>query len=208
MIRRTAILLIVLAAAILPADRARALDPHVRDGWILGVSYGGATGNINFTNNFPNNAEAEVKDGVSPQIHFGHMLGRKFALGASYIGWMYETGEVPIKYRFSMQNVLLNGTWFPGSPDNALGGLRVRFGLGYAWSAIAEVEIKEDEEQSHGDRRVDSGLGLELNVGYEFRVYRTTSVGLGVGIVAQSLDGDLYQDTVYTPVTLNFNWYW
>ncbi len=204
MIRRTAILLIVIAAAVIPADRALALDPHVRDGWILGVSYGNAVGDITFAND----VEREVEDGVSPQIHFGHMLGRKFAIGASYIGWMYETGTLPIKYRFSMQNVLLNGTWFPGSPDNALGGLRVRFGLGYAWSAIAEVEIDDVEEQGHGDRIVDKGLGLELNVGYEFRVSRTTSVGLGVGVVAQSLDGDLYQETVYVPVTLNLNWYW
>ena len=204
MVRPVFVILITLAACGMLVNEARALDPHVRDGWILGLAYGGATGDITFSTG----VEGEVEDGVSPQIRFGHMLGRKFAVGVAYVGWMYETGNVPVKYRFSLQNVLLNGTWYPGHPESALGGMHVRLGVGYAWSAIAEVELEEGEEQGHGDRHVDKGLGFELNLGYEFRVYRTTAVGLGIGVVAQSLDGDLYKDTVYTPVTLNLSWYW
>ena len=204
MIRRSAILLLAVTATLWSATDAGALDPHVRDGWILGVSYGNATGDITFVEG----VQRQVEDGVSPQFRLGHMVGSKFALGVSYVGWMYETGNVPIKYRSSLQNVLLTGTWYPGDPESALGGLHLRLGLGYAWSAIAEVEIKEDEEQGHGDRRVDTGVGVELNLGYEFRVYHNTAVGLGVGVVAQSLDGELYKETVYTPVTLNLSWYW
>lgn len=204
MVRRIALLLIALVAVMSPADEARALEPHLRDGWILGLSYGGATGDITFTGA----VEAKVEDGVSPQIRFGRMISGRFALGVSYNGWMYETGVAPTKFRFSMQNVLANATWYPGRPESALGGLHVRFGLGYAWSAIAEVELIPGEEQGHGDRRVDTGLGLELNLGYEFRVFRSTAVGLGIGMVAQSLDGELYKETVYAPVTLNLAWYW
>jgi hypothetical protein len=199
-----AAIMLALAAAVIPTGAAQALEPHVRDGWILGLSYGGATGDITFAND----VQAEVEDGVSPQIRFGRMISRHFALGLSYNGWMYETGVVPTKFRFSMQNVLATATWYPGRPETALGGLHLRLGAGYAWSAIAEVELVPGEEQGHGDRRVDTGLGVEFNIGYEFRVFRSTAVGLGFGVVAQNLDGELYRDTVYTPVTLNLGWYW
>ena len=40
------------------------------------------------------------------------------------------------------------------------------------------LELVPGEEQGHGDRRVDTGVGVELNLGYEFRVFRNTAVGV------------------------------
>jgi hypothetical protein len=148
--------LIVLAALLTAADDAAALSPHVRDGWVLGLSYGGARGKAEFGEigtEIAGQTSGKTEDGVSPQIRFGHMLGRHFGLGVAYTGWMYETGTLPIKYRYSMQNIMLAGTWYPGQADSPLGGLYLRGAAGLAWSSIAEVEIVEDEEQGTASAR-------------------------------------------------------
>lgn len=202
--RRPIVILLALIGLIWPVARATALEPHTRDGWYAGVSIGGATGEATFADE----TVGETEDGFSPQVRLGHMVSDHLALGVGYSGWMYETGTLPFKYRFSLQNVMLTATWFPGRPDAALGGFYVRVGAGLAWSAIAEVEIFEDEEQGHGDRVTDTGLGLELNLGYEFRVARHAAVGAGFGAIHQNLDGDIYRDATFTPFTLNLAWYW
>ena len=43
------------------------------------------------------------------------MLGKHFSLGFSYVGWLYETGNAPIKYRYSMQNIMAAITWYPNT---------------------------------------------------------------------------------------------
>jgi hypothetical protein len=201
--RIVAVLFVLMILSSL-VDRASAFEPHARDGWMAGVSIGGATGEITFADA----SVGETEDGFSPQLRVGHMLGDHLALGVGYSGWMYETGVLPYKYRFSLQNMLLTATWFPGRPESGLGGFYVRLGAGLAWAAIAEVEILEDEEQGHGDRITDTGLGIEVNLGYEFRVARHAAVGAGLGVNHQNLDGDIYRDATFTPFTLNLAWYW
>ena len=201
--RRAPFSLLALTAVLAAANPALALQPHVRDGWVLGLSYGRPRGEATFASDF----EGETEDGASPQIRFGHMLGRHLALGASYAGWMYETGAVPIKYRFSSQTILLAATWFPGRPDGALGGFYVRGGVGLGWAAVTEIELVEGEEQGHGDRETETGLGAELNLGYEFRVVRNVAVGLGIGLNHLAIDGDLYDRSTFYPTTLHLAWY-
>jgi len=149
-----------------------------------------------------------TEDGACTHIGLGHMVGKHLALGAGYTTWMYETGVNPDKLRFSLQNIMATVTWFPGQPDNALGGFYVRGAAGLAWSSITTIELEEDEEQGHGTRYQDTGLGLELNLGYEFRVWRVMGAGLGVGLNYQSLDGDYYEKAYFTPLFLNLSWYW
>jgi hypothetical protein len=195
---------LVLAALVGTLGEANAVEPHDREGWVLGLAYGQARGEAEFAGD----RSANTEDGVSPQVRLGYMLNRHFSLGASYVGWLYETGTVPTKLRLSMQNIMLAGTWYPGRGDSPLAGLYVRVGAGLAWSSIAEVELVEGEEQGHGERETDTGLGLELNLGYEFRVVHNTAVGVGFGINHQIIDGTLYETSTYFPVTLNLGWYW
>jgi len=217
--RKTTIVIAVAALALLAGD-AFALSPHVRDGWVLGLSFGGARGKATF-NALPEGAggaavsgEAKTEDGVSPQIRFGHMLGRHLALGASYSGWMYETinpaGTNPAqdKLRFSLQNIMLGVTAYPGSADSGWGGLYIRGGVGLAWTAITQVTLVEGEEQGHGHRDQETGLGLELNLGYEFRLVRNMSAGLGFGVNHQDIGKSYYEKSTFYPVTLNLGWYW
>jgi len=197
-------LLLILAACLGPATEAAALSPHVRDGWVLGLSYGGARGKATFGNG----TEGSTEDGVSPQIRFGHMLGRHLALGASYGGWLYETGVVSLKHRFAMQNILLAGSWYPGGETGGWAGFYARAGIGLGWSSITEIEMIVGEEQGHGVRQTESGLGWEFNVGYEFRLVPNMSAGLGIGVNHQDIGGDLYDKSTFYPVTLNLGWYW
>lgn len=207
-------LLFALAAVIVAAGDAVALEPHVRDGWVLELSYGISSGKATLVEplvlddvTFPGGT-AETEDGASTHFGLGHMVGAHLALGVGYTGWMYETGEVPTKYRFSFQNIMATATWYPGRPDNALGGFYVRGGVGLAWSAITVVPLSADEEQGHGTRFLDTGLGLELNLGYEFRVFKVMGAGLGLGFNYQSLDGDYYEKSAFTPLLMNLSWYW
>ena len=204
-LRPTTTLLLAAAALLTLTGDAAALSPHVRDGWVLGASYGGARGSATFSGG----QEGETEDGVAPQIRFGHMLGDHLALGASYAGWMYETGVFPTKVRFGMQSIMLAATWYPGRADSGLGGLYLRAGGGLGWGVINTVEEIEGEEQGDGKTVVDSGLGLELNLGYEFRLVHNVAAGIGIGINHIDVGGgDYYDSGTFYPVTLNLGWYW
>lgn len=204
MVRRRSPLVLLMLLVIMLASDALALRPHVRGGWQVGVSYGAAVGDINGTGG----ETVEFEDGVSPHIRASRMVSRNLAVGLTYAGWMYETGEYPLKHRISMQNLLLGATWYPGRADGASGGLCVRAGLGLGWLGLAVVELEEDEEQGHGDRVEYAGLAGELNVSYEFRITDTVAAGLGIGINGTSLDDDVYESGVFYPITANLNWYW
>lgn len=201
--------LVVLAVLVTAAGDAAALKPHERDGWVGNLAYGNAWGKATFGSAVPGDADAgETEDGVSPAIRLGHMVGGKVALGVSYVGWLYETGLDPTKYRFSLQNLMATASWFPGNPDRAIGGLFVRGSVGLAWSAITEVEIVEDEEQGHGDRHKNNGVGLELCLGYEFRVARHVAVGLSASVIHQEFGDDIYDNATFFPIALDLGFYW
>ncbi|HPF70554.1 MAG TPA: outer membrane beta-barrel protein [Candidatus Krumholzibacteria bacterium] len=204
MMRRAMAIAIILAGLAAAAGDALALSPHVREGWVLGLSYGGARGEAEA----PDGTSGGTEDGVSPQIRFGHMLGSHLSLGASYAGWMYETGTQPIKHRYALQAIMLAGTWYPGRADSGLGGLYLRGGVGLGWANATDIEMVEGEEQGHGDRTTESGLGLELNLGYEFRLVRNMAAGIGIGYNHLDIGGDLYEKADFFPVTLNLGWYW
>lgn len=200
---RPSILLVSLVLTALLVSEAAALRPHVREGWHLGVAYGAAVGDFDG----PAGERLEFEDGVSPHIRAGRMVSSRLGLGLAYAGWMYETGALPVKQRYSMQNLLLSASWYPGRPDTPLGGLCLRLGFGLGWVGYAEVEIREDEEQGHGDRVEFSGPALELNLSYEFRLTSTVAAGLGVGVNSTGLDNEL-ESATFVPVTANLSWYW
>lgn len=202
--RRSLFVGAALFLAGLCAADAFALSPHERDGWVLGLSYGSARGSAEA----PDGTSGSTEDGVSPQIRFGHMVGSHVSLGASYAGWMYETGVNPLKYRYALQSIMVAATWYPGRADSGLGGLYLRAGAGLGWANYTEVELVEGEEQGHGDRTTESGLGLELNLGYEFRISRSMAAGLGIGYNHLDIGGDLYESGEFVPITLNLGWYW
>ncbi len=207
MLRKTMILVLAAGALAVTATDALALSPHVRDGWYVGLSYGSARGKAT-GGEATDGASGSTEEGVSPQIRVGRALGSRLSLSASYSGWMYETGAAPIKYRYSLQNLMLSASWYPGDPESAWGGFVIRGGAGLGWANFTEIELVEDEEQGHGDRTQENGIGYELNVGYEWRLVRDVSAGIGFGVAYLDIGKDLYDTATYYPVTLNLGWYW
>jgi hypothetical protein len=203
-------LAVACLALCLFVDAALAGKPHVRNGWLVGVSYGYSEGNIDWA---PRAGES-YRGGATPQIRFGKMISSKVALGLDYNGWMLEDGAVPLKIRSSLQSVSLTGTWYPGKPESTLGGFYLRGGAGYAWASLTFVEIDEEPQdhvpldQEHGTRKDEAGLAINGQLGYEFRVSKSFAAGLGAGFNYLSIDRDIYTSAYYFPFTLTGIWYW
>lgn len=200
----TTFLAVLAACSLLPGADAVAGNPHLRDGWLIGMGYGYGEGEVKAL------GEADsysYRGGATPQIRFGRMLGKHLALHLEYGGWMLEDGVLPYKARVSMQDVALAATWFPGNPDTWTGGWYLRGGVGLGWASIALVEI-EDQEQIWSDRLDESGLGLLAALGYEWRFVEDVAAGLGLGVQHLNIQGDFYQETTFVPFTFSVNWYW
>ena len=121
--RNTMVLTAVFLLAMLAGD-VLAVHPHTREGWLVGISYGYSRGDIEWG---PIDGGA-YEGGATPQIRFGRMVSNHFAVGIEYHGWMREGGVVPLKLRSSLQSVMLAATWYPGRPDQTLGGFYLRGG--------------------------------------------------------------------------------
>ena len=86
--------------------------------------------------------------------------------------------------------------------------------MGFAWAGLAFVDVDRIPPehvplyQEHGDRTDETGLALNAQLGYEFRITRSFAAGLGVGINYLSIGEEIYDSAYYFPVTLTGLWYW
>jgi hypothetical protein len=205
--RRLAIVAGMLTVAALgAAPDAWAFKDHTRDGWLVGIAYGGGLGR--FTTG--DGQTLDAKRGATPQIRVGLRIAPRWMLGINYEGWLYELGNVEEKQRFSLQNVVLAASFFPGDPANASGGIFLRGGVGLGWGrhAIVPLEMVNGEiEQGHGESTDESGLGLMAGIGYEFRVAEHCAVGLAASADYLSISKKIFDDGLYFPVAVNVNYY-
>ncbi len=196
--------LVVTALSTVIASTSSAVLPHVRDGWLIGMSFGLGYGEVTFANDLV----GDTVDGVTPQIRFGHMLGKNYSATVEYNGWMYETGQLPDKYRISLQGVMAALTWYPGNPESAFGGMFVRAGCGLGWTGLAAVQLDEDLIQEYGIRKDESGLALGFAFGYEMRIVENLAGGMAVGVNYLDIWKDIFEKAYIIPLTLSLTWYW
>ena len=201
----TAALAVAALLSLLPAGTAQAGQPHQRDGWQVGMSYGYGRGRVKPTGD---DTQYDFRGGATPQIRFGHMVSGHLALQVEYGAWMFEDGILPHKARVSMQDVVLAATWYPGDRDGWTGGFYLRGGAGLGWASFALIEVNDEQEQVNSERLDESGLGLQAALGYEWRFVRSAAAGIGVSVQHLSIDGDLYKETTFAPVTFSLAWYW
>jgi hypothetical protein len=201
---------LLFLGVLMQAGQASALKPHIRDGWLVGVSYGYTQGHIEWANE----SKGSYQGGALPQMRFARMISRSVALGVEYHGWMLEKGVVPLKLRSSLQSFTLAATWYPGQPGSALEGFYLRGGAGYGWAGLTFVEIDEEPQdhvpldQEHGTRFDESGLAINFQLGYEFRLSKSFATGLGVGFDHLSINEEIYKSSYNFPITLTGAWYW
>lgn len=205
--RRLAIFLGFLSVAILVAPPgAWAFRDHTRTGWLVGIGYGGGAGR--YTTGAGETVDAER--GAAPQIRVGRILAGRWMLGVNYEGWFHEFGDVGEKQRYSLQNLALAATFFPGRPQDATGGIFLRGGVGLAWGRHAVVPLEMVEgtlTQEHGTATNEAGLGFVFGAGYEFRVVEHCAVGLAASLDYLTIGQDVFDEGLYAPIALNVNFY-
>jgi hypothetical protein len=196
-------LILVAAAVVFFAADADALRYHPRPDWMAGVGLG--IGRGTFVD--PAGVESGYRNGVSPQIRLGRMLGQRAMIGVNWDAWFIEYGEVPTKHRRSLQNVALAATFFPGGPEGPWGGLYLRAGAGVGWTGTAEVEIVEGGKQEKGERVDEWGVGAVGEVGYEFWITDNFAAGLVSAINYFDIGETIVDTAWFGSAGLTFNLY-
>jgi hypothetical protein len=208
---------LVTAFVVLQALPARAILYQPRPNWMVGVGFGFGQGEFEnvSTSSFygVDGSKSYYRNGVSPEIHFGRMLGEHFQVGASYEAWLTEFGSVapgaPDKWRRTMQNLSVAVAVFPGNQRGASGGIFLRGGAGLGWVGTGWKEVFEAQPQDEGEREDDWGWVAFGESGYEFWAHPNASVGLSATFNYLDVSGDNYVSKAwFGSVVMNLNVYW
>lgn len=190
-----------------PGSEVRAEDQD-HDGWFAGVGYGYCRGVIETDDAM----EFPFQNGVTPQVRFGHSLSDNLSLGLEYGGWVFEEGDIDNKFRYSLQSIDATVTWYPDPTEGYWGGFYARAGAGLAWirAAWLLIEMEEQQEQEQIAFLIldETGLGLLVQVGYEFQINSNTGIGISAGFNHLDIRADWFEQAQYVPLTINLNWYW
>jgi len=210
---------LAIAVCLSHAVPADAILYQPRPRWTAGVGLGVGQGeftNVPETFFYEANGEtSHYKRGVTPEIHFGRMLGERFQIGVSYEAWLTEFGNLqaetagPDKWRRTMQNLSLAFAVFPGNQRGASGGIFLRAGAGLGWVGTGAKEVHEDEAQTEGEREDDWGWAAFAEGGYEFWAHEHASVGLSWTFNYFDVSGDHFVTKAwFTSLVMNLNVYW
>jgi opacity protein-like surface antigen len=129
-------------------------------------------------------------------------------LGLEHKAWLDEQGFGNAKVRAGIQNVLVAATWFPGGDRPRTGGIYLKAGAGFAHGRFtvfdnASSGVDTSSVEAHLD---ESGLGMSLGGGYEWRVAPALSVGTDVTVNYQRVRKLAFDHNWYVPVALGLNW--
>lgn len=194
---------IVTVITIVVPGAARALEYNTRPDWVFGVGWGVGRGAIT-DNEF---GEAEYRDGASPHIRLGRMLGQSAMVGIHWESWLIEFGNEPIKFRRTLQNLALGITWFPGNPAGPSGGIFLRGGVGMGWAGTGAKEAEEGGKQEKGERLDEWGAGFFGEAGYEFWITQNFTVGLAATYNYFAINEVFVDSAWFTAGVLHLNLY-
>jgi hypothetical protein len=206
-----------IALCLLQAVPADAIRYQPRPKWTVGVGFGVGRGSFeNVPGTFfygAGGSTSDYKRGVTPEIHFGRMLGERYQVGLSYEAWLTEFGDVqtglPDKYRRTMQNLSVAFAVFPGNQQGASGGIFLRAGAGLGWVGTGRKEVLEGEAQEEGEREDDRGWAVFGEGGYEFWIHENATAGLSATINYLDVSGDHFVTKAwFASVVMSFNVYW
>ena len=199
---RNGILLAAVLLAVWTAG-AGAQRFQARPDWMVGVAWGFGRGVFED----PAGERSAYRSGSAPQIHFGRALGAHAMVSADYEAWMIEFGDVPLKHRRGLQNLLFGVSVFPGDPDGVTGGIYLRGAAGVGWTGTAEVPVVEGEEQGHGERVDEWGWGASVGAGYEFWVAPNFTTGVGASFDYLDIGETTVERAGFASVVLDLNLY-
>jgi hypothetical protein len=186
------------------APKIEALNYYERPNWMVGVGYGQGTGEFVT----PSGRTDRYYKGAVPLIRIGRMVGDRWMASLNYQSWVIEFGNRPVKTRRSLQHFGLGMSFFPGNLSGPSSGIYLRTGVGMGWTGTALVEISDLEEQGHGERLEEWGLGVFGEGGYEFFILPHFTAGLGVTFNYFDIGRDLVDHGWFTSGSVNLNLYY
>ena len=200
----------LLLGAALPSP-CRALEEHVRDGWVAGIGFG--LGRAKFQGGEAlNRIDTGWEEGATPRFRIGHMLGKRMMIGYEQFQWFDEQGLGTAAVRVSAQTFGAALTFFPGNPRGETGGIYIRAGGGFASARIAvspdAVGGIDSTETEHNEEHLDEGgTSLMFGAGYEFRLAKPVALGADVTAHYHSIKQEFFDEIWFVPVTIGLTWY-
>ena len=158
---------------------------HAREGWFLGLGVG--AGNAGFA------SDSDRETGAAGSFRAGYALNDQWGLGLESNAWRKEVESVTFTFNVAGPAVY----YYPAGS-----GLVLRGGVG-----IGSIHASA----SSGSLTVsasDSGLGLTVGAGYDFRIKKSFSLGPQVDFGWMSIDSGGSSDEInYVNVGLSFDWH-
>lgn len=210
-INRRACLLAALCLMIVNPSDLLALNEHVRDGWVLGLSMGAGPGGYK-----SGEGDKWSESGGVFALRLARKVHSSVSLGVEINGYsLTEEYEDDWTRLIEFDNIALAGTFYPQ------GGWYVRAGIGKAQSVdettrpkvidiiLTKVEMAECRDLCESE----SGWGLLLGGGYELRTTKKLALGLGLSFNKLfSFKSDFYSEpyfgsVLFAGVGLDINWY-
>lgn len=173
--------LLLLAAAHRPA--AAALHPHERDGWMVGLGFGGGSAAIT-----SGGVTSDREGGTSGHMRVNYILTPRVSIGLEGNGWFKTIEGV----NWTFDTFTAEATVYPGS------GFTLRAGIG---GGTAEAAISSGNVTTTAS---ESGLGMSTGVGYEIRVARRWAIVPQFDVSFVNLDNFKAN---YATVSVAAHWY-
>jgi hypothetical protein len=173
--------LLFLAAAHRPA--AAALHPHERDGWMVGLGFGGGSAAIT-----SGGVTSDREGGTSAHLRAGYVLTPRVSIGVEGNSW-FKTIE-GVDWMFD--TFTAEATVYPGS------GFTLRAGIG---GGTAEAAVSSGNVTTTA---TESGLGMSTGVGYEIRVARKWAIVPQFDVSFVNLDSFKAN---YATISVAAHWY-
>jgi len=147
----------VLAGLALPSAARPESHQHVRQGWLLGLGFGGGSAAVS-----DDSGSSDRQGGFAGSLRVGYAFTPEVSLELNSNAWIREESGTTVS--FSVAAVALN--YYPGAA-----GLVLRGGVG-----VGTVDVST----SFGPGTIsasETGLGLTGGAAYEFRVTQRVALG-------------------------------
>ena len=172
---------VVLMSMLLPGMVMAQSPPQTRNGWLVGFGLGAGSAGVS--------GGGSRETGGAVSLRLGYAFQPQFSLELDSNGWSKSQDGATLT--FTVTGAALN--YYPGAQ-----GFVLRAGIGSGSGKLSA---------SSGNTNVsatESGLGILVGAGYEFRVRRTFAIGPQLDYGWISLDGGKLN---YVNGCLGFNWY-
>jgi hypothetical protein len=192
--RRWSLFVILAIFALIPVltagDALAAKYEHVRDGFLIGISLGGGSADLNFEDEAGRSVETDRESGGAGDFRVAYAIQPECALGVEASGWTKEVDGGT--WTFSVFAAAV--TYYPGAK-----GFFVRGGVG-----AGNIEF-ETRSEGVTITASDGGFGALGAIGYEWRLTKKFALGPQAEFAYMSVGDGVTAN--YFAGSASLNWY-